>query len=213
MPDMSTEQRAYLAVGEFMAYFADMEFQLNLALRSLLNLGLLEASVITSNIDVRTKVYIVKTALNMRPITEGDWLKNARKELEAIVKVAEKRNILAHNSFTPREDGVEFFYVKAKGTLSLPDEIWSYETFDSLYGEMHRLRDAIIEMTKTLKTHPASTLLAAIGESFGDMDPALKPTIAQLLFGDAKPEDERDPPMPEDDLRAQDGAGPEPDRA
>lgn len=188
-PEATKEQKAYLAVGEFMFHFANMEFQLNLSLRSLLKLGLLEASIITSNIDVRTKVYIVKSAMNMKPIAETEWLAEARRDLESVIKMAEQRNILAHNTFFAREDGVDFFRVKAKGKFSLPDEIWTYETFDGFYVEMMRLGDAIRHLTETLVKHPATALATVMAESLSNLYPSHSASIAQLLaLGTRSPE-------------------------
>lgn len=201
MPDfidgMSKEQKAFLAVGEFMFYFSALEFQLNLALRSLLNLGLLEAHLITSNVDVRTKVYIVKTAVDMRPIKHAEWLTDAKSDLEAIIKIAEKRNILAHNNFTPREDGVEFFYVKAKGKLALPDELWTFEKFDDLQRQMTTLSEAVTEIAKRVTKHVATPLLNAIAETVGNENPNLRPSLMEVLFARAKDDGDADEPTPQ----------------
>lgn len=179
--NMTKDQKAYLAVGEFMFHFAGLEFQLNIFLRSLLHLGLLEAQIITSNIDVRTKVYIIQTAINMRPINDDALLATAKADLKSVISIAENRNILAHHHFTPLDDGVDFYRVKAKGTLSLPDAKWSYEDFDHFYYEMGRLAQAIIEMNKILVKHPATELLTAMTESLGNMHPQLRPAIAELI--------------------------------
>lgn len=176
-PNMTKEQKAYLAVGQFMFHFAGMEFNLNLILRSLLNLGMLEASIITSNIDVRTKVYIVQTAVNMRPIKDDELLAKAKADLKSVVKMAEKRNILAHNHFSAEADGIDFYYVKAKGNLALPDEKWSYDTIDEYIREMARLTFAIQELSAKLVKHPATELLHAMSNTLGNLNPSL----AQLI--------------------------------
>lgn len=179
--NMTKDQKAYLAVGEFMFHFAGLEFQLNLFLRSLLHLGLLEAHIITSNIDVRTKVYIIQTAIDMRPIKDDVLLAKAKADLKSVVSIAENRNILAHHHFSPMDDGVDFYRVKAKGKLSLPDTKWTYEQFNRFYYEMGRLTQAIIALDKAIVKHPATELLTAMTESLGNMNPQLRPAIAELI--------------------------------
>jgi len=185
MPDfatnMSAQQKAYSAVGEFIYFFAGMEFELNKLFRTLLNLRLLEGSIITSNIDIRTKVYIVKSAVNMIPMKEGDFLKAARSDLESVIKVSEKRNILAHNGFNPTEDGVDFFYFKAKGKVVLADEKWTYDDFDQHIAEMIRLSRALSELNKSLPDHPAKKLAGNLMDIINHSDPGLRPDLAQLI--------------------------------
>ncbi|MDG2532086.1 hypothetical protein P6144_00350 [Sphingomonas sp. HITSZ_GF] len=161
-PNMTREQKAYLAVGQFLLHFAGMETALNNMLTRLLEMKNLEGLVVTSNIDMRGKIYIVQTALNMRPITEDDWLKEARKDLKSVVTMTEKRNILAHNIFLPHADGVEFHLVRAKGKLDLPEELWTDEIFDGHYAEMDRLTLRLKEITDALMQHRASAVLAAL---------------------------------------------------
>ncbi len=179
---MTIDQKGYLAVGEFMSRFALMEFQLDVALRSLLNLGLLEAHLINSNIDVRTKVYVVKAAVELRPIVNAPWLTQAKRDLEAIVKVAEKRNILAHTKFFPREEGVEFSHIKAKGKLALSDHLWTFEVFDDLGEQMRTLGDAVTTIATRVTGHFGTPLMAAIAETLGNAQPALRPSIMDALL-------------------------------
>jgi hypothetical protein len=184
-PDMTEDQKTFLAIGQFIYFFSSMEDQLNRSLRSLLGLGLLEGAIVTSNVDVRTKVYMILTAMNMRPMKEEEWLKEARSDLKAVVKLAERRNILAHNSFTGRDGAVEFFYTKAKGTLSLPDEIWTFEAFDAHCVELDRLSVAIKAMTERVVKHPATALGKAISETVRNMDPDVHGSL-EAMFGNAQ---------------------------
>lgn len=181
---MSSEQKVFLAVGQFVHHFTVMEAALNKGLRALLNLGILEGAIVTSNVDVRTKVYIVKTAINTRPMKEEDWLREARRNLEAVVKMAERRNILAHNPFMRHENGVEFFYTKAKGDLKLPDEVWTYDEFDRLYAEMERLASAIEEVIERVVKHPATALGQAISETLRNF-PREGATMIEAAMRDA----------------------------
>lgn len=179
--DMSTQQKGYSAVGEFIFFFAGMESELDRLLRSLLNLRLLEGSIITSNIDISTKVYIVRSAVSMIPMNDKETLQSARNDSISVGKVAEKRNILAHNGFSPTEDGVEFFYFKAKGKVSLPEEKWTYDDFDQHIAEMIRLSRALSELNKSLPDHPAKKLAGNLMDIINHSDPGLRPGLAQLI--------------------------------
>lgn len=169
--DMPSIQKSFLAVGQFMHSFSGMDDELNRSLRSLLGLGILEGAIVTSNIDVRSKVYMILTAFNIRPMKEEDWIRDARTDLKSVVKMSERRNILAHNSFVDRPNGVEFFYTKAKGNLKLPDEFWSYDDFDGYYNEMGRLTNSLRTMTEKVVKHPATALRKAISETMRNLRP------------------------------------------
>jgi hypothetical protein len=184
MPDfaenMTPFQKTYVCVGQFMRNFADMEFQLNIAIRSVLKLGMLENSIVCSHISIRQKIYILKSAINLRSTMKADWLKQTAKDLELIVSISEKRNILAHCAFVPKGDGVDFFYVKARGKLDLPDQIWSFNDFDGLYGETVRLTVALTDITEALTKHPATKAAKDVAQVFPAGGEGLSP-LAQLL--------------------------------
>lgn len=115
--------RAFRLVGEFMFHWAHLESVLNTGIHKLLRLEGAEALIATANITVRDKISLFRTLITYYNAA-GDWLKAANKTLDRVSDLSGERNLVAHNMFSPHEDGgVEFFLVKAKGKFALPDTV------------------------------------------------------------------------------------------
>ena len=98
--------------------------------------------IVTSNIQVADKIHILRTALSissagMADITELDEI------LKAIADYKWKRNMIAHTPFGPMEvsDGVSFMRKsQAKGTISYPEEEWTFEDFKRERAQLAKWR-------------------------------------------------------------------------
>ena len=151
--------RAFRLVGEFMFHWASMESEINRGMRKLLGIGMIEGMIVTANTSLRDKTNILKTAVNHYCGGQTEWLQQANKTINSIGNLTPKRNLIAHTSFIPHENGgVEFFVIKAKSTFGVPDEIWSIEEFlrinhevSQLEGRLKEISDHALKSKKAIK--------------------------------------------------------------
>jgi len=144
-------EHAYMLVGRFMSHWAHLENAVNDAVGSLLKMESLEATVATVNMQLRSKLHILKSMITLE-CPDTDWRKSALKDVEQVGNLADSwRNIVAHVSFGPIEDdGVKFLVVRAKGKLNFPNVERSEAEFLAVSSEMMRLSDRIKEIAASL---------------------------------------------------------------
>lgn len=142
-----------------MFHWAHLESVLNAGIHKLLRLEGVEALIATANITVRDKISLFRTLITYYN-ANSDWLKAANKTLDRVSDLSGERNLVAHNMFSPHEDGgVEFFLVKAKGKFALPETVWSIEDFVLKHSEMTELAKEIERLGD--RTDSARRLLKA----------------------------------------------------
>jgi hypothetical protein len=119
----------------------------------------LTAAVLTHNLQVRDKQNIIRTFFDLYGAADPEWVKAATKAMDRLGKCNNDRNIVAHTAFAPKPNGdVEFFIVKAKGRLQLPEVIWTQADFDAKETEMEAVRARLEELVEDcLKRKDAAT--------------------------------------------------------
>lgn len=128
--DLSGPLRARALVGTYLQKWAFMEADLNEAIEIALGLDSLPGIIVCKNIQLRDKVYILKSIISLN--NPGDRF---QADIDALSKIADlatkERNLIAHEAFAADKegDGVRFFVIKAKGKLSFPEARWSIAEF------------------------------------------------------------------------------------
>ncbi len=109
-------------VGNFLALWANMEAKIRDAIAKALGLSDIQSAIVSANIQLRDKVHILRTAVDLSPIRPQSEVSRFKSVLQSILDYAPTRNMMAHDMFGPSEDGsgVEFMVVKAKGKLQFP---------------------------------------------------------------------------------------------
>jgi hypothetical protein len=137
MTDFKTldpETRAYALVGKFLSDWAYMEYKINDAIGKALGLDAMQEVMVTSNIQFRDKIHILRTAIHhtiIRPVSERDRLKSV---LTKISEYSTTRNMMAHTAFVATPLGeVCFFVTKARGEVKMPEETWDIPKFEEAY--------------------------------------------------------------------------------
>jgi hypothetical protein len=140
-----------------MGQWALLETSLNTGVGRLLGLKTVETAIATANMQLRSKIHIVKAVVHLKRGTT-DWGKDALKDLEAIAGLADKwRNVVAHVPFAPHASGgVQFLSIKAKGKLSFPDIIWGRADFDEVFDEIMRLSHRVEEIIDNVAGKPGA---------------------------------------------------------
>ena len=142
-------QRSFQLVGEFMWHWASLEAVLNRGVTKLLSLGILEGAILTANLQVRDKIHIIRTAVDMWGLFAPAEMKAAGKLLDTVAAAAGERNLVAHNPFGPGESGgVSFAITKAKGKLDFPDTVWSEADFSRKFAAMDSLEKSLRSLVR-----------------------------------------------------------------
>ena len=142
--------KACTLVGQFMNSWALLESAMNTGIGELLGMGNIERIIATSNMQVRSKIHIFKTLINLMGAPE-DWVRGSIKTLNAITTKSDHRNMVAHTPFGPHESGgVEFLVIRAKGKLTFPDTIWSEDEFKGHFREIEELRNELEKIVDRL---------------------------------------------------------------
>lgn len=153
-------------VGEFMNSWAFLEAGLNDIIKASLKLDGIQATIVTANIQVRDKIFICRTVIDMAHQPEA-WREAANKTLLQVSRYADQRNVAAHTMFGPADDGdgVMFLRVKAKGKLSWPEERWPQRAFQEKIHDMAILREALANIAERFGEHSFSyaDLMATTG--------------------------------------------------
>lgn len=175
-PDM----RCVALVGFFLQYWSGLEATLNQAIEQALDLTMVQGAVVTKNIQLRDKVHILKTLVDLR----GNDTDHLKQVLEDVAQMSGERNMIAHDTFLPDHegDGVEFVVVKAKGKLAFPKTKWSIADIFAKYAKILELTQGAREVTVVLSAITLGKLLREAQEpnaAFGGLG-LLNPLLHQL---------------------------------
>lgn len=173
---LSPELRCRALVGGFMQNWALLEFDLHKAIAKVMGLTIQQALIVGVNMDFAKKIYVCRTAINISSIG-AEQIRRFDSVLNQIANYSQHRNYIAHNPFSPMEngDGVCFYVFKAKGKFKTPDMNWSVEDFEAADKEIDRFRGELNELENKLN---ASALVQALMKS-----PTARPTGLGGLFG------------------------------
>jgi hypothetical protein len=171
--NLEPNMRALALIGHFLQSWAMVEHQLNNAITTALDLETLPGLIVVKNVQLRDKVHIAKTAIQMSLIPPADKLE-FKKLIEQISKFSMKRNIVAHEIFlaSDKGDGVKFLITKANGDLKFPDESWGLAEFQSYFEKMNEFCLRLIALVEALKNsrehasnfeHPSALPTAGLG--------------------------------------------------
>jgi len=116
--------------------WAFVEAALGRGIRKLIGAQSVEGTILTANMQVRDKIFAMKTLLHVFTPSE-DNRAACVSLMNRIGALNTHRNTVAHNMFWAHETGgVEFSITKAKGRLSFPVVIWKEEDFSNRSAEM-----------------------------------------------------------------------------
>ena len=208
MADKVTQKRkleyehAYMLVGRFMSHWSILETSMNNGVGKLLGMDTLEATIAAANMQLRSKVHILKAVVDLKCGFTA-WGKAAIKDIERVATLADTwRNIVAHVGFMPHGDGVRFLTVKARGKLAFPETVRSETEFLVVSSEMTKLAQRIDEIVASLTAiKKGRTLGDLIGEHTTPGSPLLEPgnALGRLLLGSLS----SPPPMSEESPQTQ----------
>jgi hypothetical protein len=130
------EIRCFALVGQFLHHWAALEATLNNAIETAFGLKAIQGVVLTKNIQLRDKIHILRTITDMS-VCEPDRTFYTQC-LNAIAEFSAHRNMIAHDSFHPDDqgDGVLFVVAKVKSGLKFPDTRWSVADFQRKIAEI-----------------------------------------------------------------------------
>ena len=116
-----------------------------------LELDSFQTAIVTSNTQLRDKIHILRTLVSLLPF-EKEKIERFDETLAEISNVSFKRNMMAHNGFSPSSDGngVSFSVTKAKGTLFFPPTIWDIARFKTEYAEIDHLKAGVSELAEAI---------------------------------------------------------------
>jgi hypothetical protein len=174
----------YALVGRFMNTWAFLENTMNAGIAKILGMERIEGVIATVNMQVRSKVHIIKTLIDLRG-SPKEWVAASNKTMNEISAMADLRNTVAHTAFGPHDsgEGVEFIVMKAKGKLVFPDTIWSREQFETHYSDMERLTEELKGLTAKLQATRIIAKVAGALSSGQPQPPALQNALLPLLQG------------------------------
>ncbi len=158
---LDRQMRTFALVGKFLFEWAYMETRLREALQKALNLEQMQAVIVASNIQLRDKIHILRSAV----FVSTNLLENDRNHFDQVLKdianYSPKRNMVAHDAFVQDNsgDGVSFLVIKAKGKLNIPDMDWSIADFEEAYTTISGFAKELIKMSSALD---AGALAAAL---------------------------------------------------
>lgn len=141
---------AYRLVGRFMFHWALLENSLNDGIEKLFGMDSLEATIVTANIQFRSKIHVLKAFIDLKCDT-NKWRELALTDLERIGTVNDQwRNTIAHVAFGPSEGGVKFLKIRARGKLNFVSPVWTETDFDNMRTEIIALTQRVDEIVKAL---------------------------------------------------------------
>jgi hypothetical protein len=179
-------EHAYMLVGRFLSHWSHLESAVNDSVGSLLKMQTIEAAVATANMQLRSKLHIIKTMIDFR-CGKTPWGKAALKDIERIGTLTDTwRNIVAHRPFGPHKDGVKFFVISARGKLTFPHVERSETDFLLVSTEVMELGDRVREITAALTAKKRSGGLFGMFAnvpSSGPLGPDSPGLLGHLLLG------------------------------
>lgn len=157
--------RCYQLVGQFMQQWALLEATLKDAVEKALKLTVVQAVIITNNIQLRDKIRILRTAVDFLLPKPEDECKRLKERLLEITDFAtRKRNVLAHEVFGPAKDGdgVRFVIARARGAIDFPKIVWKESDFKKHYDEIQAFTEEVEALAKRFEKEGRSILEAEV---------------------------------------------------
>jgi hypothetical protein len=128
-------------VGRFLFHFAGVERRIDAAIAKLFELTDEAADILTANIDFNRKLNLIETIVDQQASGKPKkWRSDATLLLNTIKQINNPpRQIIAHSSFEPAENGsVRFKRTEAKGKLKRDELVWTKEKFEQYFRDMDR---------------------------------------------------------------------------
>lgn len=139
-------QNAYAQskVGEFLQNFALMESALDDVVGAALNLDLLQATIISANLNLMSKVHVATAAIDYVFVTDKEQ-KKFKGKVNRIPDRARERNLIAHHYFQPaaESDGIVIHAFQAKGILKFNQVHWSQEDLKAKNASINTITDSL----------------------------------------------------------------------
>jgi len=135
---LNPHTRCFALVGEFLYRWSVMESKIKEAITKSLGLNIVQGAIVTSNISLRDKIYILKTAVDLSEIKPKEEREKFKSVLQKVANYSPTRNMVAHDRFEPVKDklGVRFGVIKAKGKLNIPHTEWSEDKFQEEFEKI-----------------------------------------------------------------------------
>lgn len=148
---LDPETRCVALVGEFLRRWSEMEGAIHAALAVAMNLDDTMRAILCANIQFRDKLAILQTVVYVSTL-EASEKERISEMLTDLSDYVPKRNLMAHTTFRPDENGagVLFLPVKAKRKLSQPKEVWTAAQFADEYKNIDVFKDRLTELQITL---------------------------------------------------------------
>jgi len=146
-------------VGSYMLGFAAMESAINSCIEEAFGLSGADIFVLSSNLNFRGKINILKTINNERQASD-----NAKRRVSSILERAAKhstsRNVIAHSLFGPEQEKsgrqtVSFLRTSATGKLKLEPISWPYDKFDQCDAQFNELHHKLYDFSEELRKSSA----------------------------------------------------------
>jgi hypothetical protein len=168
------KERAWTHVGRFMYHYARVEQKINQAVIKLTELDAKSAPVVEL-IDFAKKVDLIRKSAYGQTNNGPKDKAFAREVCKKAFEMNNYRRIVAHSSFEPAGDGVQFSraVTSNKGEVVPLTEPWTEAEFEKIYTEMAALELEFNKLIELLK--PAPT-----GWFFQDVAPVGPTTNATL---------------------------------
>lgn len=175
-------------IGNYMFVWACVESGLNRLVTTAMKLGSTDGVIVCANIQVRDKLYIAETAIDLQSTRDDAWRKAAKSTIKKARKHSEDRNRVAHNFFAPEEgnpENIRFFIRKAKGKLEFPEIVWTPQILEEKLSGLRAIATDLERIAKEIKPQPLGLLggLNALG-SYADHEQS-SPTPRRGLLGAA----------------------------
>jgi hypothetical protein len=130
-----------------------MELCLHDAIGAALKLDSLMQFILCANIQLRDKLNLLRTIVDVSDIPKG-MREHFAKGLKELTDYSPVRNMMAHDPFEPNPngDGVIFSAVKAKGKFDLPPIEWNIQKFQDEQKIVAEYAKDLIRLRDKLRT-------------------------------------------------------------
>ena len=149
------KQRSWAQVGGFMYHFARVEQKINQAVIKLTELDAKSAPVVEL-IDFAKKVDLVQKSAYAQTTENAKDKEFAKDVCSKAFTMNQYRRIVAHASFEPTGDGVQFSraVTSKRGEVLPVTEPWTEADFTKCYAEMGALETDLDKLIELLKPTP-----------------------------------------------------------